>query len=174
MHLDSATLTVVVPVTVRLARHDDLPKLEWFGQYRRFRALYARSFREQEAGRRLMLLADVGGFPVGHIFVSLRSGKASGPLHAYFYAFRVLEMFRGLGIGSFLLAHAESAAQNAGCSRALIAVAKTNSRAQRLYERRGYRVFAEDPGRWEYRDHEGVIHQEHEPCWLLEKHLAAR
>ena len=167
-------MTVAVPVTVRLARHDDLPKLEWFGQYRRFRALYARSFREQEAGRRLMLLADVGGFPVGHIFVSLRSGETSSPPHAYFYSFRVLEMFRGLGIGSFLLAHAESAAQNAGCSRALIAVAKTNLRAQQLYERRGYRVFAEDPGRWEYRDHEGVIHREHEPCWLLEKHLAAR
>lgn len=87
---DSAVITVPVVIALRLARHDDLPKLEWFGEYRHFRTLYQRSFREQEAGRRLMLLADMRGFPVGQIFVSLRADSASVPAYAYFYAFRVM------------------------------------------------------------------------------------
>jgi ribosomal protein S18 acetylase RimI-like enzyme len=168
---DSVTLAVTMAVTVRLARHDDLPKLEWYGQYRHFRVLYQRSFREQEAGRRLMLVADSGGFPVGHIFISLRPGLGGASPYAYFYAFRVMEMLRGLGIGKFLLDHAESAAIKHAYQRAVIAVAKDNTRAQALYERRGYAVYAEDAGRWSYPDHEGVIRHVSEPCWLLEKRL---
>lgn len=174
MPSDSPTLTVAITVTVRLARHDDLPKLEWYGQYRHFRTLYQRAFHEQQAGRRIMLLADTGGFPVGQIFISLRTGAASALPHAYFHAFRVMELLRGLGIGSFLLSHAENTARDRNCQRAVIAVAKDNPRAQQLYERRGYRVYGEDAGRWSYLDHEGAQRSVHEPCWLLEKWLTVR
>ena len=54
---------------------------------------------------------------------------------------------------------------------ASIGVEKNNPRARALYERQGYRIIADDPGRWSYFDHEGVIQEVLEPAWLMEKRL---
>ena len=35
-------------VRLRLARQDDLPKLEWFGQYTHYRRIFLRTFAEQQ------------------------------------------------------------------------------------------------------------------------------
>jgi hypothetical protein len=52
-----------------------------------------------------------------------------------------------------------------------IAVAKDNPNARRLYERLGYRVFAEDAGCWSFMDPDGQWQRVTEPCYVLEKHL---
>jgi RimJ/RimL family protein N-acetyltransferase len=47
-----------------------------------------------------------------------------------------------------------------------------NPRAQRLYERLGYKVFGEDTIRWSYRDGERVI-DVIEECSSMRKRLSA-
>lgn len=166
------TVTIPIAVTLRLANAKDLPKLEWYGQYRHFRSMFQRTFREQEAGHRLMLLADMNNFPIGHIFIQLRTNTGSSDRQqAYFYSFRVMEMFRRQGIGTLLLREAELLTLERHIHWVTIAAAKDNAGARRLYERLGYYVYGDDDGSWHYTDHRGRIHHVTEPCWLLEKHL---
>lgn len=173
--IDNPTLTVELPVYFRLATKKDLPKLEWFGQYKHYRQLFKRSFREQQAGRRLMLLADCNEFPVGHIFVQLVSKEesiANGSDRAYLYSLRVMDMFRNQGIGTQLIQTAEAIVAERGFCVTTIAVAKDNHGAKRLYQRLGYRILREDDGKWSYLDHTGTRRYVHEPCWILVKDLS--
>lgn len=170
---------IELPITLRLAQKEDLPKLEWFGQYAHFRRVFQRNFRDQEAGKRFMLIADCNGFPIGQVFAQIVRSDASESLIAvhefqpvaYYYSLRVMDMFRGQGIGSRLLSEAESRSRDLGCIRASIAAAKDNRQARRLYERAGYVVVGEDAGNWNYTDQYGRLRQVHEPCYILEKYL---
>ncbi len=172
--LEQPTIIVPLSITLRPATRDDLPKLEWYGQYIHYRNLFRRAFREQQLGRRLILVADCNGFPVGHIFIQFIEPDASLERRAYLYSFRVMEMFRGQGIGTHLLQEAELILQERGYVSATISVAKDNPAARRLYERLGYRIFAEDEGRWRYVDHRGTLRLVHEPCWMLHKQIGLR
>ena len=172
--LDRPTITLEMPVALRLATYSDLPKLEWYGQYTHFRALFRRTFQEQMQQRRLMLLADCNNFPVGHIFIQLNHERGDKRKRAYFYSLRVMEMFQGHGIGTSLIHEAELLAAEHGFNWATIAAATDNPRARRLYERLGYRVFAEDDGKWNYLDHENRVRYVNEPCWVLEKRIDLR
>jgi ribosomal protein S18 acetylase RimI-like enzyme len=175
--LDNQAITLEINLTIRLAKQADLPKLEWYGQYKHFRRLFRRTFNEQVRGRRWMLVADCNSFPIGQLFVQLNSGEqhlADGSRRAYFYALRVMEMFRGMGIGTHLLTEAEAMLREGGFRWATIAAAKENAGARRLYERLGYSVFAEDPGKWSYVDHTGKLQHVYEPCWIMEKKLQPR
>lgn len=172
--LDHSTMTLHLPITFRVAEKADLHKLEWHGQYAHFRALIRRAYREQLRGRRVMLLADLNGFPIGQIFIQLDSNNprvADGWRRAYLYSFRVMEMFQGHGVGTRLLAEAEAVLIARGFGTVTLSVAKTNEGALRLYRRAGYRIFDQDPGHWHYVDHRGVRHDVHEPSWMLEKTL---
>jgi ribosomal protein S18 acetylase RimI-like enzyme len=161
-------------VILRLAREDDLRKLEWDGQYSQFRHSIEDAYREQLAGRRLLLLADLNGSPIGQIFIVVKEKRflfARDHRRGYFYSFRVMEAFRGQGIGTKLIQEAENLLVQHGRHVATIAVAQANPDARRLYERNGYRVYAEDEGHWSYVDLEGNVVHMHEPAWLLEKRL---
>ena len=165
-------LNLDTQVTLRPAERADLPLLEWFGEYRHFRVVFQRAFAEQVKGNRLMLLADCAGFPVGQVFLHYRTGErpSLGP-RVYMYSLRVLEMFRGHGIGTALIHQAERCGLDTGHAWASIAVARDNPGALRLYERLGYQIYAEDAGRWTYIDHRGRLRRVNEPCWLLEKRI---
>lgn len=159
---------------IREAGPEDLPNLEWDGQYRHYRRLFARAMDEAQQGRRILLLAEVGEKLAGQIFVQLntRANFASeGARSAYLYAFRVKRPFRGQGIGSQLLQEAEQRLRQLGYDRAVISVAKDNRAARRLYERHDYRVFDEDAGEWSYVDHQGVVRHVSEPAHVMEKWL---
>lgn len=162
-------------VELRLAQQADLLNLEWFGQYTHYRELYARTFAEQQQGKRLMLLAAVNAFPIGQIFIHLNDAgmpEAFRQRRGYVYALRVMEPFRGQQIGTRLILQAEQLLQEHGYRWVLIAVAKDNQGARRLYERLGYVVFKDDPGRWSYVDHEGQVQHVAEPSWMLRKRLS--
>ena len=121
-----------------------------------------------------MLLATSNDFPIGQLFILLHSLKYADEEEdppAYFYAFRVMEMFRDMGIGTRLLEEGEAIVMSQGSERVRIAVARENVKARQLYERLGYRIYGQDEGKWSYLDHLGVIHHQNEPCWLLEKTL---
>jgi ribosomal protein S18 acetylase RimI-like enzyme len=175
--LERASITVSIAVTLRIATQSDIPKLEWYGQYTHHRNLFWRAYREQQLGRRLILVADSNNFPIGHIFIQFIGqdyGIADGNKRAYLYSLRVMEMFRGYGIGTCLIQEAESHIQDRGFEWITIAVGKSNHQARRLYERLDYHTFAEDPGHWSYIDHEGRTRNIHEPCWLLQKQIHVR
>ncbi len=163
-------LPLNLTIDFRLAGQDDLPKLEWEGQYTHFRKIFEYTYSEQLAGRRLMLLADFNDYPIGQIFILLHSRRARTK-HGYFYSLRVMTPFRGVGLGTELIRQAENRLLEQHVYSATIAVAKDNTGALRLYERNGYRIYAEDEGRWSYTNHTGKHVQVHEPCWMLEKHL---
>ena len=175
----NSSFQISLPVTFRLAQKDDLPRLEWFGQYTHYRNVFQRNFRDQQAGRRFMLLADMNGFPIGQIFAQLvfpdegiePRGHYVQQATAYFYSLRVMDMFRGHGLGKRLLQEAEQLGKQAGCVRGSIAAARDNPRARRMYERAGYVVVGEDRGEWSYTDHLGRLRQVREPCFVLEKYL---
>lgn len=171
--------SIIVPIVVifREATAADLPKLEWYGQYTHHRNLFQRAYREQQLGRRLILIAESNNFPIGNLFIQfVREPEAKNRPrhHAYLYSLRVMEMFRGYGIGTRFLKEAESIIADRGFHWVTIAVAKDNSAARRLYERSGYEVFAENAGHWSYIDHEGHPRQVNEPCLLLQKQILLR
>lgn len=168
-----ASYPIEATITVRAATADDLPKLEWYGQYAHLRQIMRRTLHEQARGGRFMLLAEFNHFPIGTISAHVRRSELLHPgrKRVYFYSLRVMDMFQGHGVGSFLLRSAEACAQDLGCVSASIAAAKDNLAACKLYQRRGYHIIGEDPGEWSYLDHLGKLRQVNEPCWILEKAL---
>lgn len=157
-------------VSLREAREDDLPKLEWFGVYTHYRHVYRRTFTDR---RRLMLVADFHDFPIGQVFVYFvgKRRPIARRRIGYLYALRVMTPFQGHGIGTRLIHEAEARLQARDCRWAVIAAAKENIRARQLYERLGYEVYGDDPGRWQYTDHEGRVRDVVEPAWMLRKRL---
>jgi GNAT superfamily N-acetyltransferase len=175
--LDRTTLNISIPIQFRLAGVEDVPKLEWYGQYTHYRNIFRRAFREQLLGQRVMLVADSNNFPIGHVFIQfINHDSVDKPKYeqAYLYSLRVMEMFRNYGIGTRLLLEAENIILDRGFHRATIAVSKQNHSARRLYERLGYQVFADDTGSWSYVDHLDHTRYVHEPCWLLQKEIRLR
>ena len=157
-------------ITIRPARESDLPALEWDGLYRHYRRVYRQTFDDVRLGRRLMLLAEAEGAVIGQVFVQLQGGD-HGAGRGYVYAFRVKPEWRRRGVGAQLMAAVEAELRGRGFHKAIIAVARTNLDARRLYERLGYGIYAEDSGIWHYVDADGVQRRVKEPSWLMEKHL---
>jgi len=159
---------------IRQANEADLTELEWEGRYQHYRRLYRHALAEAKRGRRVLLVADFEGRIVGQVFVQLTSGRAEladGKHSGYLYAFRVRPEFRNQGIGTQLLHEAEGVLRRQGFDRAVIAVARDNQRAMRLYQNMGYQQFAKDPGVWSYLDHMGQMRYVSEPAYMLEKFL---
>lgn len=175
--VDVATVTrhtVTAEVVIRPARSADLPLLEWSGEFWHYREKFRTAYADQLAGRRLLLVADLNGYPVGRVAIVFSGGNplyANGHSRAYLYSLQVMPFLQGLGIGTRLLDSAEDVLRARGFRHAIIAAALDNQGAQRLYRKRGYVRYAEDPGRWSYTDPDGVVHQVEEPCWLMRKRL---
>ena len=160
---------------VRTGGEADLPALEWEGEYRRYRAVYRAALEEARRGGRALLVAEVDRRVVGQIFVNFTSPwpvPGSDAPAGYLYALRVRPTHRGRGIGQALLQEAENRLAAAGAAHAVIAVARDNREARRLYERRGYAWLADDPGLWTFADERGVTRHVDEPAHLLVKSLA--
>jgi ribosomal protein S18 acetylase RimI-like enzyme len=167
--------TVSISITIRPAVRDDVLKLEWYGAYASARNGIRRAFIEQMRGQRLMLVADLNGFPVGQVYLQFSASNteiADGFYRAYLYAFRVIDHLRGCGIGSRLLAAAEAELLARDFKVLMLQVAKTNYSALRLYQRHGYRVKGEEAGIWSYIDHRGITQNVNEPVWVMQKELA--
>ena len=169
-------------IQFRIAEESDLEKLEWYGQYAHFRNLFRLTYEGQLRGERLMLLADINGFPVGQVFLLLNqrinlwqsvvNRKGSQPeQRGYLYALRVMDHLQGMGLGTKLILEAERIMIENGSSWSTISVAKDNPGAKRLYHRLDYDVYMEDEGRWSYVDHTGKTIYVHEPCYMMEKRL---
>ncbi|HKY84830.1 MAG TPA: GNAT family N-acetyltransferase [Anaerolineales bacterium] len=163
-----------VGFVIRMGGMADLPALEWDGEYLRYRAVYRSALEAAERGERALLVAEVDGEVVGQIFIHFVSPwpiPGSFAPTGYLYAFRVRPEQRGRGIGQALLREAENLLEAAGAGHAVIAVARDNPEARKLYDRRGYSWLADDPGHWTYVDAHGATRHVHEPAHLLVKTL---
>src|SRR2546428_9443348 len=63
-------------ITIRPCGEDDLPKLEWFGLHYHSRELIRAARERTGGGGVVMLVADLGGFPVGQGWIDVETKAA--------------------------------------------------------------------------------------------------
>ena len=169
------TTTWIDQVIIRSAVHEDIPSLEWDGEYRHFRRLYQQVYHNVCQGIAVIWIAvDLEVGVIGQLFVQLTSSRkelADGVVCAYMYGFRVRPQFRGFGVGSRLLKAAENDLMQRNFQKITLNVGRQNLDARRFYERHHYRVVAAEPGKWSYIDHLGKRQEVNEPAWRMEKQL---
>lgn len=162
-------------VVVRHLHEEDLPALEWEGEYTHFRRMYADAYQRMKRGLTLMWVAELQGVGIiGQVFVQFlcdRPELCNGVDRAYLYAFRVRAPYRSRGVGALILSIVEEDLRRRGFRYVTLNVARDNPRAQAFYERHGYHVVAPEPGRWQYINHLGRLVEVVEPAWRMEKSL---
>lgn len=162
-------------LVVRMATAEDLPAMEWDGEYRHFRRVFADAYRRMQRGQTILWLSELRGVGlVGQVFIQLvcdRPELADGRERAYLYSFRVKKQYRSQGIGSRMMDEIEADLARRNFAYVTLNVARDNPRAQQLYVRRGYYVVAPEPGIWSYQDEQGRWQHVEEPAWRMEKRL---
>lgn len=162
-------------VIIRQLKEEDLPGLEWEGEFRHFRRVYAEAYHRQGRGLSFLWVAELPGRGIiGQVFIQFmcdRPELADGFERAYLYSFRVREEYRSQGIGSLMMDVVEEDLRARDFRSVTLNVARDNPRARQLYTRRGYRVIAPEPGIWSYQDENGEWHRVEEPAWRMEKEL---
>jgi ribosomal protein S18 acetylase RimI-like enzyme len=162
-------------VCIRTAARPDLPALEWDGELKHFRRLFADAYERVEQSQAVILIAEISETGlIGQLFLSLRSGRpelSDGVTRGYIYGVRVRPEYRNRGIGTQLMLASETELIERRFYYATLNVGRDNPKAQRLYERLGYRVVAPENGRWSYEDENGQRREVHEPAWRMEKLL---
>ena len=136
-------------LVIRKITHDDLPDLEWEGEFKHFRRLYINAFQNQQNGTAVLWVAELpkAGI-IGQVFVQLSGSRpelADGQFRAYIYSVRIKRLFRNLGIGTKIMRHAEQDILQRGYSFATLNVGKQNVKARRFYHRLGYQMMASAP-----------------------------
>jgi ribosomal-protein-alanine N-acetyltransferase len=162
-------------VIIRLVTDEDLPDLEWEGEFAHFRRLYQDAFRRAQRGLSVLWVAVMpAGGVIGQVFIQLQCDRpelCNGIDRAYLYGFRVRPLYRGMGLGTSMLKVCEADLLERGFSFVTLNVARDNHAAIRLYRRHGYRIVAAEPGDWQYFDQNGVLQSVHEPAWRMEKRI---
>lgn len=161
--------TIGIPVTLRLAVEDDLPVLEWYGQFTHHREVIANAFRMQRDGTGAMLLADVNGFPAGQVWIDFARKRHAGA--ATLWAVRVFDPFQGLSLGTRLMRAAERLIVERGMPDAELGVDRDNAGVLRFYEKLGYTRAGEEAGSFRYRTPDGQAVEIAIDQWLLRKRL---
>lgn len=171
----SPQLNWIDQIRIRHLIREDLPALEWDGEYTHFRQLFGRTYQMARRGGAVLWVAiSPSNKMVGQVFVQLnqnRAKKTTGQTHGYIFSFRVKSDFRSMGIGKRLLITAENDLLRRKFGRATLNVAKENERALTFYERNGFKIIGEEEGRWSYRDHKNKTRFVHEPSWRMAKNL---
>ena len=162
-------------IRIRRLAYEDLPALEWDGEFIHFRNVYQGVYRRMQSGTAEAWVAEspTEGI-VGQIFLQLdcdRPELANGWNRAYLYSFRIKPKYRNLGLGTRMLQTLQDYLVRRKFTRLTLNVARDNPDAIRLYERLGFQIVAEEPGIWSYKDHTGKIQTVEEPSWRMEKKL---
>jgi ribosomal protein S18 acetylase RimI-like enzyme len=160
-------------VIIRPARKSDLPALEWDGEFKHFRTVFANAYERMVQGTSMIWIADhVKAGLIGQVFVQLVSDRpelSDGWQRAYLYSFRIKPAYRNHGLGTKMVKVVENSLLARKFSRVTLNVARDNPGAIRLYKRLGYQIVAEEPGVWSFPDDEGKWHTITEPSWRMEK-----
>jgi GNAT superfamily N-acetyltransferase len=152
----------------RIGTKADVRKLEWHGEFTDHRHVIEEAFSAQEQGGGLVLIAEIGGFPVGQLWV--RFGGAGEPPRLW--AFRVMRPYQRSGLGSSLLRFGEQTLAECGFGRCEIGVLKSNRSARRYYERRGYHLAYEQLEHFSFITPAGEPRAGSADQWILQKALS--
>jgi len=162
-------------VLIRQANKEDLPALEWNGEYAHFRRLYADTYAMVEQARAIIWIAELDGKGlIGQCFVSLKGNRpelADGVLRAYIYGFRIQPQYRNQGLGTRMMHTIEDDLRKRGFCQVTLNVGQENLDARRFYNRLGYLITGTEPGRWSYIDDKGKRQDVIEPAWRMVKNL---
>ncbi|GIV66876.1 MAG: hypothetical protein KatS3mg047_1269 [Bellilinea sp.] len=162
-------------VIIRNVCKEDLPALEWGGEFSHFRRVYAEAFERAQMGYSILWVAELleKGI-IAQVFIQLicnRKELADGIRRAYLYSFRVHPDFRNQGLGSRMVRHVELDLIRRGFQVLTLNVARDNLNALRLYLRLGFHIVAAEPGVWSFVDDKGIRQTVEEPAWRMEKVL---
>jgi len=163
---------------IRPVKKEDLQALEWEGEYRKYRRMYADIFYSTLLQKSLMWVVEMEGSGIiGQAFVILRStelisAERDGKRRAYLFGFRIREAWRNLGVGSYLMAFVEEDLSKRGYDMITLNVAKENRDALRLYQRLGYKIVGSHAGKWSYIDDQGVLQHVKEPSYRMIKRIS--
>ena len=162
-------------VVIRHLQQKDLFALEWDGEFTHFRRVYAEAYERMLSGLSVLWVAELAGAGIiGQVFIQLtcdRPELADGAQRAYLYSFRVRTPYRSGGLGSRIMQTVENDLRSRRFTSVTLNVARDNYRAMQLYQRRGFRIVAPEPGAWSYQDENGIWRSVEEPAWRMEKHL---
>lgn len=172
---DLVPISEIEKIKIRKMTREDLPALEWDGEFTHFRNVYMGVYNRIQHGTAEAWVAEspVAGM-VGQVFLQLDSERpelADGWNRAYLYSFRVKAPYRNRGLGTKMMAVLETFLLARHYTRLTLNVARDNVHAIRLYKRLGFQIVAEEPGIWSYVDHLGEWHTVEEPSWRMEKRL---
>lgn len=162
-------------ISIRQANKEDIPDLEWNGEYTHYRRLYADTFSMVQQGHALIWIAEVNNHGlIGQCFVSMKGSRpdlADGKNRAYIYGFRIQPEYRNQGIGTMMMNTIENDLKAKGFKQVTLNVGQDNLDAKRFYERLNYVVVDSEPGNWTYIDDMGKRRDVHEPAWRMIKDL---
>lgn len=133
-------------ITIRPMRLSDAPALnKWFGAnsiYKKKPGHWAKYIKEDRAGQRVVVVAEVVSRPVGYCTLKFKSGYDFFRRHHIpeINDMIVASQFRNKGIGQQLVAYLEKAARRRGYKQIGIGVGlyADYGPAQRLYVKMGY------------------------------------
>lgn len=147
--LDSADIELIEPLWsalrehhARVSPHLGAPRSRE-DSWRRRRAQYEQWLSKPDA---FVLLAELGGLPIGYAMVHLRVGSPTWPSSERAGEIETLAVHpdaRGRGIGTTLLRAVESELAELGVDELSLHVVSGNDRAMAFYERHGLRPFAQ-------------------------------
>lgn len=166
---------MVADVNTRRARGDDFSALaKVFGQEN----FFADRLDRQREGRGMLLIAQLGEFPVGDVYLWLEQAEEPElnkhlPRVPLIQHLEVHEAFQSRGIGTRLLAAAERELRRLGHARVALGVGLDNAGAMRLYRRLGYREWPHGviPTTWEEFLPDGSRRRTSEWCHIYVKDL---
>jgi GNAT superfamily N-acetyltransferase len=151
----------------RLGTDEDIPRLEWNGEFSEHRAIIAQAFAAQAAGSGLVMVATVKTFPVAQLWV--RFADQGRPPR--FWAFRVMPSYQGHGIGAALLTFAEAELAKRNFEACEIGVDRDNLRVKLLYQKWGYRVAYAQVEDYRYVTPAGEMRKGRADQWIMLKQL---
>lgn len=149
----------------RMGMNDDIPKLEWDGEFSDHREIIAQAFAAQAAGVGLVFVAEAATFPVGQLWA--RFADARRPPR--FWAFRVMSRYQGRGIGAALLRFAETELTKRNFGSCEIGVDRDNERVRLLYESWGYHVSHAELEHYRYVTPLGEVRTGRADQWIMFK-----
>ena len=127
-------------VTYRKLAPEELPLLFRLHDYEDPGDMLRRNGELLRAGKADFFVAFDGDEPLGELRAMYEADdeRAVRGTRAYLYAFRVLERYRGRGLGTALMTHVLAVLEAAGYTEFTVGVEDENDGAKRLYERFGF------------------------------------
>ncbi len=162
-------------VTIRLIREEDLPALEWDGEYTRYRKVYREVFRNFQKGISLPYVAETeeDGI-IGQVFLTRKDPNPSySPRSRYFFlsSFRIKPQFRSRGLGNRMMQICFRDVRSHRIRDIFLNCSSDNNRARRFYEKHGFRIVRLDEGNWTYINDEGLVVTEPQSAYLMRRTL---